>query len=117
MFYTNEKNYLEFYQEYYDKLSLDYTNVTRQVFENMSWFGSVENIEILEKINKEEFEKYKSTNEEFIQEKLSDTIRREIEYSDTEDSLEYLKNRLVITSSVLSRDLHFLFLNLIMILK
>lgn len=103
MFYTNERNYLEFYQEYYDKLSLDYTNVTQRVFENMSWFGSVENIEILEEINKEEFEKYKSTNEEFIQEKLSDTIRREIEYSDTEDSLEHLRNRIDYSSSVLAR--------------
>ena len=59
--------------------------------------------ELMSCISDEEFEKYKSTNEEFIQEKLSDTIRREIQYSDTEDSLEYLKNRLIITSSFLSR--------------
>lgn len=103
MFYTIERNYLEFYKEYYDRLSLNYTNITQQVFENMSWFGSVDNIEILEDINKEEFEIYKSTNEEFIQEKLSDTIRREIEFSDTEDALEDFKGRLDYSSSVLSR--------------
>lgn len=103
MFYIDERHYLEFYKEYYHKLSLNYTNITQQVFENMSWFGSVDNIEILEEINKEEFDIYKSTNEEFIQEKLSDTIRREIEFSDTEDSLEDFKGRLDYSSGVLAK--------------
>ena len=103
MFYTDERKYLQFYKEYEKKLSIIFINLIHQVFENMSWFGSMDNLQLLEEINKNEIEEYIQNNREFTQSKISNTIKREIEFLDTDDSLDYFKDRIDSNENTLKR--------------
>lgn len=94
LFFSDEKKYIEFYIDYYDKLDIDYLLVIQQVIDNISWYDSVKNLTLLREIDKDIFDNYLTENKAIIDEKIKDSIIKEIEFHQDERTLEYFKDSL-----------------------
>jgi len=100
MSYLEERKYLEFYAEFHDSVSIDFIQTLKQVIENISWYDSVENLSILREIDAGLFDSYLNENHEEVTEKVKDSIVREIEFNETEDSLRDFKSTFEIDSNL-----------------
>ena len=90
--YYSERQYLEFYIEYNDELGLNYQDILLQVISNISYFESVENLMLLKSIDENIFEETLNNNFELLNDKVTDSIKREIEISDNESNLNYFRD-------------------------
>lgn len=98
--FIQEKNYIEFYIDYEKELDFDLNNIIKLVIDNMSWYDSVKNLSLLRSVNETIFDNYIKENNELINEKIKDTILREIEFHDNKNGLEYFKNSLTIENNL-----------------
>ena len=89
-----EKNYIEFYIDYEKELGIDYIDVIQQVVDNISWYDSVKNLSLLRDVDKVIFDNYIKDNRELLDEKIKDSVLREIEFLEDESSLDYFKSSL-----------------------
>lgn len=85
-----ERKYLEFYSEYESELNLNFTNVMKQLIENIRWYDSVEHLPLLRGINNKDYDLYISSNKAYIGDKIKDSIKKEIEFRDKPDNLNEL---------------------------
>jgi hypothetical protein len=90
--YYSEREYLEFYIEYNKELRLNYQDILLQVISNISYFESVENLMLLKSIDENIFEETLNNNFELLNDKVIDSIKREIEVSDNESNLHYFRD-------------------------
>lgn len=95
LFYIDEKIYIQFYINHIDKLlEIEFETVIDKVIENISWYDSVKNLYILRDYDNQRFMDYINNNLDRCSEKIKDCIVREIEFTDSESGLEYLKSDL-----------------------
>lgn len=94
LFYNDEKKYIEFYLDHKDLINIDFEAILDQVIENISWYDGVKNLFILRDYDKQLFEKFVSTNLDRYNNKIKDSIIKEIEFIDSKDGLDYFKSRL-----------------------
>lgn len=90
--YYSERKYLEFYVEFNTQLGLDYRSILLQVISNISYFESVENLFFLKSVDENIFDEVLNNNFELLNDKVSDSIQREIEITDSENNLHYFKD-------------------------
>ncbi|WP_299162056.1 restriction endonuclease [uncultured Tenacibaculum sp.] len=92
--FNQEKKYIEFYIDYEKELELELVDIIELVVNNISWYDNVKNLTLLRSVNETTFDNYMKDNEELINEKIKDSVLREIEFHDNENGLEYFKNSL-----------------------
>lgn len=92
--FIDERKYIEFYSESKSKLKLNFDTILNQVVNNISWFDSVKNLSILRGVDKESFDKFNLENSDLLNDKIKDSIKRELEFVSTTDGLENLKSTL-----------------------
>lgn len=92
--FSLEKNYIEFYIDYEKELGIDYIDVIQQVVDNISWYDNVKNLSLLMDVDKVIFDNYIKDNRELLDEKIKDSVLREIEFLEDESSLDYFKSSL-----------------------
>jgi hypothetical protein len=94
LFYDDEKKYIEFYLDHLDLIKIDFEVILDQVVENISWYDGVKNLFLLRDFNKSEFESFISNNLDRYNNKIKDSIIKEIEFIDSKNGLDYFKLRL-----------------------
>lgn len=99
LFFNDEKKYIEFYLDYEDLIDIEFEFILNQVIENISWYDGVINLFILRDFNKSLFENFISNNLERYNNKIKDSIIKEIEFIGSKNGLDYFKSRL-------TRDFH-----------
>ncbi|MCU4188637.1 restriction endonuclease [Flavobacterium sp. HXWNR29] len=92
LFYNDEKKYIEFYLDHIDLIDIEFESILDQVIENISWYDGVKNLFILRDYNKSLFEKFVSNNLDRYNNKIKDSIIKEIEFIDSKDGLDYFKS-------------------------
>lgn len=92
--FSLEKNYIEFYIDYEKELGIDFIDVIQLVVDNISWYDSVKNLSLLRDVDKDIFDNYIKDNRELLDEKIKDSVLREIEFLEDESSLDYFKSSL-----------------------
>lgn len=92
--FNQEKKYIEFYIDYEKELGLELVDIIELVVKNISWYDNVKNLTFLRSVNEATFDNYMKDNDELINEKIKDSVLREIEFHDNKNGLEYFKNSL-----------------------
>ena len=94
LFYNDEKKYIEFYLDHIDRIDIEFLTILDQVIENFSWYDGVKNLFILRDYDELLFETFVSNNLHRYNNKIKDSIIKEIEFIDSKDGLDYFKSRL-----------------------
>ena len=90
--YYDERQYIEFYIEFKTELELKYEDILTQLISNISYFESVENLIFFKSVDEKSFKEVLNDNFELFNDKVSDSIQREIELIDSENNLHYFKD-------------------------
>lgn len=94
LFYSNERKYIQFYKEYHKYLDIDYDSLINKVALNIDWIEGVENFMELKSIKEKSFKKYVEQNNAELNNKIQNSIRKEIEFYNNSDHLFDFKDRL-----------------------
>jgi hypothetical protein len=94
LFYSNERKYIQFYKEYHKHLDVDYDSIINKVAVNIDWIEGVENFMELKSIKEKSFKKYLEQNNAELNNKIQNSIRKEIEFYDNSYQLLDFKDRL-----------------------
>ncbi|MDR6760271.1 hypothetical protein J2Y38_000450 [Flavobacterium sp. 2755] len=90
--YRDERKYLEFYLEFEKELKLDYKEVLNELISNISHFESVENLIFSKAVDEKIFEDVLSNNLQLINNKVNDSVKREIEIIDSKNNLHHFRD-------------------------
>jgi len=90
--YYDERKYFEFYVKFRKELELNYRSILLETISNISYFESVENLIFLKSVDEEIFDEVVDDNLELFNDKVSDSIQREIEIIDSENNLHYFRD-------------------------
>ncbi|OMQ12485.1 restriction endonuclease [[Flexibacter] sp. ATCC 35103] len=93
--YYEERNYIQFYLDFSNEISIDYLLILKKVVENISWGESIKNLEMLREVNEEKYDKYIENNKIEVVEKIKTAIKQEIQYTSSESDLNYFEKNLL----------------------
>ncbi len=88
-----ERKYLNFYSTFKDKLTIKIEELFNNILNNLSWFGNIKNFISLNSISPD-FESFVKANQESIDDKITNVLHKEIEFSSSKSSLEDFKSKL-----------------------
>ena len=94
LFFNDEKKYIEFYLDYIDLIEIEFETVLEQIIENISWYDSMENLLLLREHDQVKFDDFISQNFIRYNEKVYDSILKEIEFINSRPSLDNFKIKL-----------------------
>lgn len=93
MYHFEEKKFISFFKDYFDKLNLDFVTVLSKISNHISWFENVRNFISLSKINPTAYNDFVEKNKDDLTERINSALKKDIEYADSNDSLDNLKDR------------------------
>jgi Restriction endonuclease len=89
--YYQERKYIEFVRIFRNKMKIEFNDLLNKVFKKIDIFENIKNFFSLKQIDNDLFSSYIDTNEQKLEEKIYDTLDKEIENSDNKQYLENLK--------------------------
>lgn len=89
LFHHDEKKYILFFKEYKEKIKIKVNDLYSNVLSSIDWFGNVKNFNMLKDISPD-FDDFVKSNQEEVDQKITNAIRKEIEYNGSKSSLEDL---------------------------
>lgn len=86
----DEKKYIDFYSVFKNDISLSFNDIINKLYNNISWLRNIKNFLSLKNISNIEFKEFVTKNIDSIDEKFVNAIKQDIEFTDTESSLDDL---------------------------
>jgi len=89
----DERKYLNFYSIFKEQLTIKTDDLFNNILSNLSWFGNIKNFLLLNTISPT-FKSFVEANQDVIDDKISNALHKEIEFSSSKTSLEDFKSKL-----------------------
>lgn len=96
-----EKKYIRFIKSFKDNLAVNFRNLITTIFNKISWFDNVQNFFSIRELDEKTFDAYVLENKSALEEKITNTIDKEIEFYETKEELDDLSLEISSTSEVI----------------
>ncbi|WP_428742165.1 restriction endonuclease [Tenacibaculum sp.] len=86
----DEKKYIDFYSDFKNDISLSFNYIINKLYNNISWLRNIKNFLLLKNISDVEFKEFVTKNIDSLDDKFVNAIKQDIEFTDSESSLDDL---------------------------